>query len=100
MRVTSKGQVTIPKDIRDKLGIAPGDEVGFRQKGDVVVLENLSAATRPDDPEGDLKAFFEELARIKRDGAFVPLGGSVDAHMEILRGYSEDADDPGFQHHP
>jgi len=30
-RVTSKGQVTIPKEIRDALGIEPGDEVAFEQ---------------------------------------------------------------------
>jgi AbrB family looped-hinge helix DNA binding protein len=29
MRVTTKGQVTIPKDIRDRLGIGPGSEVEF-----------------------------------------------------------------------
>jgi len=29
MRVTEKGQVTIPKSIRDKLGIVPGSEVDF-----------------------------------------------------------------------
>jgi len=28
-RVTSKGQVTIPKEIREELGIEPGDEVTF-----------------------------------------------------------------------
>lgn len=28
-RVTSKGQVTIPKHIRDALGIEPGDEIAF-----------------------------------------------------------------------
>ncbi|WP_225332667.1 AbrB/MazE/SpoVT family DNA-binding domain-containing protein [Halomicrobium urmianum] len=28
-RVTSKGQVTIPKEIREELGIDPGDEVAF-----------------------------------------------------------------------
>jgi len=28
-RVTTKGQVTIPKEIRDELGIEPGDEVSF-----------------------------------------------------------------------
>jgi AbrB family looped-hinge helix DNA binding protein len=27
--VTSKGQVTIPKDIRDRLGIKPGTKVAF-----------------------------------------------------------------------
>ncbi|WP_129115180.1 AbrB/MazE/SpoVT family DNA-binding domain-containing protein [Halegenticoccus tardaugens] len=30
-RVTTKGQVTIPKGIRDTLGIEPGDEVVFEQ---------------------------------------------------------------------
>ena len=29
MRVTSKGQVTIPQDIRERLGIVPGSEVTF-----------------------------------------------------------------------
>lgn len=33
MRVTEKGQVTIPKPIRDKLGIAPGSEVEFVEDG-------------------------------------------------------------------
>ena len=28
--VTQKGQVTIPKDIREKLGIKPGNSVRFR----------------------------------------------------------------------
>jgi len=30
-RVTSKGQVTIPKEIREALGIEPGDEVAFER---------------------------------------------------------------------
>ncbi|HEX3238682.1 MAG TPA: AbrB/MazE/SpoVT family DNA-binding domain-containing protein [Solirubrobacterales bacterium] len=29
MRITSKGQVTIPKEIRDNLGFLPGTEVEF-----------------------------------------------------------------------
>lgn len=29
MRVTSKGQVTIPKELRDRLGLLPGTEVEF-----------------------------------------------------------------------
>ena len=30
-RVTTKGQVTIPKEIRDALGIEPGDELTFEE---------------------------------------------------------------------
>lgn len=29
MKITSKGQVTIPKEIRDRLGLLPGTEVEF-----------------------------------------------------------------------
>jgi len=28
-RITSKGQVTIPAELRKKLGLEPGDQVGF-----------------------------------------------------------------------
>ncbi|MEZ0366952.1 AbrB/MazE/SpoVT family DNA-binding domain-containing protein [Mycobacterium sp. pUA109] len=36
--VTSKGQVTIPKVVRDALAIKAGDEVVFRVEGDRAVL--------------------------------------------------------------
>ena len=38
MRVTSKGQVTIPQDVRRRLGIEAGTEVDFEVDGDVVRL--------------------------------------------------------------
>ncbi len=39
--ITRKGQVTIPKALRDKLGIEEGDSVFFVQRGDEVVLKVL-----------------------------------------------------------
>jgi AbrB family looped-hinge helix DNA binding protein len=36
--VTSKGQLTIPKVVRDALGIREGDDVVFRVEGDRAVL--------------------------------------------------------------
>jgi antitoxin PrlF len=44
MRVTEKGQVTIPKEIRDALGIDAGTEVEFERSGDTVVVRKASGA--------------------------------------------------------
>ena len=38
MRVTDKGQVTIPKHIRDAAGIGPGSEVEFELRDEVIVV--------------------------------------------------------------
>ena len=38
LKVTSKGQVTIPRHIRERLGIGPNSEVHFVVQGDDVVL--------------------------------------------------------------
>lgn len=38
MRITSKGQVTIPKRIRDEAGLLPGQEVEFELSGGAVTL--------------------------------------------------------------
>lgn len=46
MRVTEKGQVTIPKDVRDALGIGSGTEVEVVRDGDVAVVRKVSAPTR------------------------------------------------------
>ncbi|MCD6584970.1 MAG: AbrB/MazE/SpoVT family DNA-binding domain-containing protein [Desulfobacteraceae bacterium] len=38
MRVTTKGQVTIPQHIREKLGITPATEVDFVEEKDRIFL--------------------------------------------------------------
>ncbi len=38
--ISTKGQVTIPKDIRDALGMRPGDKIRFDlERGDRAVLQ-------------------------------------------------------------
>lgn len=42
MRVTSKGQVTIPRNVRQHLGIFPQSEVEFVVEGNTVVLRTVT----------------------------------------------------------
>jgi antitoxin PrlF len=44
MRITSKGQVTIPKPIRDEAGLLPGSEVEFTMDDGVVTVRRSHAA--------------------------------------------------------
>ncbi len=44
MRITSKGQVTIPIEIRERLGLLPGTEVEFDVEDDAVRLTRVANA--------------------------------------------------------
>jgi AbrB family looped-hinge helix DNA binding protein len=46
MQVTDKGQVTIPKELRDRLGIEPGSDVEFEAKGETLVLRKTDRGRR------------------------------------------------------
>jgi AbrB family looped-hinge helix DNA binding protein len=47
MRITSKGQVTIPADIRQKAGLLPNTEVEFvMERGKVVVRKTAGSGRR------------------------------------------------------
>jgi AbrB family looped-hinge helix DNA binding protein len=87
MRVTTKGQVTIPKEIRDRMGIGPGSEVEFvpTEEGAqlVAVNENLSEKEAA-------RRFRDTLDRME---GTLDLGGmTTDEYMEWLRGPREDLD--------
>ncbi|MEY2669493.1 MAG: hypothetical protein RJA59_2131 [Pseudomonadota bacterium] len=47
MRITSKGQVTIPQEIREKAGLLPGTEVEFEFDGDGVRMRRAAESARP-----------------------------------------------------
>ena len=46
MRLTSKGQVTIPQEIREKLGLLPHSEVDFDIVGDSVRIRKAKGSRR------------------------------------------------------
>jgi AbrB family looped-hinge helix DNA binding protein len=95
MRITSKGQVTIPKHIREKLGVVPGDEVEFREEGQAVIIENKGQASA----QASGEALIESLRALGRKHLIVDeLSWQTVAELvNDLRGYCEDADDPGFK---
>jgi len=72
VRVTSKGQVTIPQKVRRQLGIAPGSEVDFELDNDGARL------IRVDDGEG------EAIAGRMRGRATVAM--STEGIMALTRG--------------
>ena len=44
MRITAKGQVTIPLDVRDRLGWQPGTTVEFDVEGDEARIRKVRGA--------------------------------------------------------
>lgn len=48
MTLTTKGQVTIPQDIRDRLGLLPGTQVVFDVVGDSVRIRRAEKQARGD----------------------------------------------------
>ena len=60
MKVTTKGQVTIPARIREFLGIHPHTDVNFRIKGSTVILVKQS-------DQSCEKAKFEAMRGVLKD---------------------------------
>ena len=46
MKITSKGQVTIPVEIRERLGLLPETEVEFRVEGNAVRIVKVQGKKR------------------------------------------------------
>lgn len=86
--VTTKGQVTIPKQLRDYLGLEPGSRVDFDYTADGQVV------IRPVKPAKKTK---KKPSRFDALRGTVKLGMSTDEYMNLIRGYDEDKDDPGFR---
>jgi antitoxin PrlF len=87
-RITSKGQVTIPKRIRDHLGLRPGSVVEFQYAGDgQIVLKaerDADATTRGDRERKRMEKALTELR------GTLDLGMSTDEFMRFVRGDPDD----------
>jgi antitoxin PrlF len=80
--LTSKGQVTLPKRVRDKVGIKPGDRVDIRATASGgVYIEKRGA-------KGSYRKRLEVLARRR-----LVRGITTDEYMKLMRGdLNEDGD--------
>lgn len=85
--LTIKGQVTLPKKFRDYLGVRPGAAVEFSLNPHGEVVVNAADHAKPARGRRPLDALRSTLDS----------GMTTDKLMNLLRGYDEDADDPGFQ---
>lgn len=82
MLVTEKGQVTIPKHIRQAAGVAPGSEVTFSLEGGKIVITPVGTSVRE-----DRRARLEAAAAHVRGSLgdeFAQLG--ADEIMRFIRG--------------
>lgn len=82
-KLTVKGQVTIPKDVRDLLGLRPGEPVAFEREGDKVVVRKGDA--KPYDEEASLAEFKDRLQRARELYPPLPLGLTTDEYMALIR---------------
>ena len=72
-KVTEKGQVTIPKAVRDYLGIGPGSVVDFKRAEDGSIMLVSDANAKP-------------VNRFAKFRGHAGPGPSTDEIMEMLRG--------------
>ena len=67
MRVTSKGQVTIPRDMRELAGIKPNSEVLFSIEAGKLTIVPKDAAIAAEE-KARLSRFLETLDRLEGTG--------------------------------
>ncbi len=82
MRVTSKGQVTIPRDLRELAGIEPNSEVVFTVEDGKLIVAPKNDASRQQERQR-LDGFMATLKRLEGTG-----DPAIDA--ETLMGMTRD----------
>ena len=55
-KITTKGQVTLPKKIREELGIGFGDSIDFQIKNKIIIIKPIHTKGELVDLKGILKA--------------------------------------------
>lgn len=64
MRITSKGQVTIPQDVRERTGLLPNTEVAFVVEGVAVRIVKASSPRRGTRGEAAVRRLRGQAGRV------------------------------------
>lgn len=83
MRITSKGQVTIPQWVRERYGFMPETDVEFVERDGAVTLTSVGAASKPDRADQLLEALRGAAGRSREQM-------STDEIMRLTRAYDDD----------
>lgn len=87
MRITSKGQVTIPQEVRERAGFMPGTDVEFKiEAGGEVRLVKARSGARKKTRGQDL------VGRLRGRGNFAM---TTDEVVALMRGPAADDEAPG-----
>jgi antitoxin PrlF len=86
VNMTSKGQVLIPKTIRERVGLRPGDKVrvGINDRGEAVVVPMGEAESRDERRARILEAIESVRGSMKTGFA------TTDEYMDFIRPYRND----------
>ena len=75
MKIGERGQVTVPKRLRERFGLAPGEKVEFQVVNDQIVLKKAARKLNLDKWKGYCRDSFTDLGY-----------ESVDDFIEDVRG--------------
>lgn len=86
VNMTSKGQVLIPKELRDRAGLTPGQAlaVGMNDRGEVVVVSHHTAET-VEQRRARIRAALESMRGTLNTGF-----ATTDDYMDFIRPHRHD----------
>lgn len=82
-RLTSKSQVTIPRDVRERIGVGPGDLVRFEQGADGRVTISKGDEPGKETPEQRVARIRAALERAR--GTISTGFATTDEYMDFIR---------------
>ena len=90
--ITAKGQTTVPRAVRQALGVGYGGRIAFRVEGDIVTVHALPEEDASDPALAPFLALLEAEMACRPANAVLPLTPALAARMEALAGKVDEVD--------